>query len=103
MSALPPKADIGTQSGNVRFVPKADIMQCSKMLPLFNHLIDARQERFWDSEADRLGGREIDDEIKFVGCSIGISPGFDIAERDRHVRSNIQSLLIRFRIRGRSP
>src|SRR5262249_20118326 len=24
-SALPPKADIGTQSGNVRFVPKADI------------------------------------------------------------------------------
>jgi len=25
MSALPPKADIGTQSGNVRFVPKADM------------------------------------------------------------------------------
>ena len=25
MSALPPKADIGTQSRNVRFVPKADI------------------------------------------------------------------------------
>jgi hypothetical protein len=25
MSALPPKADIGTQSPNVRFVPKADI------------------------------------------------------------------------------
>jgi len=27
MSALPPKADIGTQLGNVRFVPKADILQ----------------------------------------------------------------------------
>jgi len=27
MSALPPKADIGTQSWNVRFVPKADISQ----------------------------------------------------------------------------
>jgi hypothetical protein len=27
MSALPPKADIGTQSRNVRFVPKADITQ----------------------------------------------------------------------------
>jgi hypothetical protein len=26
MSALPPKADIGTQSRNVRFVPKADIV-----------------------------------------------------------------------------
>ena len=25
MSALPPKADIGTQARNVRFVPKADI------------------------------------------------------------------------------
>jgi len=25
MSALPPKADIGTQSWNVRFVPLADI------------------------------------------------------------------------------
>jgi len=25
MSALPPKADIGTQSGDVRFVPEADI------------------------------------------------------------------------------
>jgi hypothetical protein len=26
MSALPPKADIGTQSRNVRFVPKADMI-----------------------------------------------------------------------------
>src|SRR5262249_13154804 len=29
MSALPPIADIGTQPCNVRFVPKADILQCS--------------------------------------------------------------------------
>jgi hypothetical protein len=28
MSALPPKADIGTQSWNVRIVPKADIAVC---------------------------------------------------------------------------
>jgi hypothetical protein len=27
MSALPPKADIGTQSRDVRFVPKAEIAQ----------------------------------------------------------------------------
>jgi hypothetical protein len=27
MSALPPKADIGTQSWNVRFVPQADILR----------------------------------------------------------------------------
>ena len=30
MSALPPKADIGTQSWNVRFVPKADFLRCGK-------------------------------------------------------------------------
>ena len=30
MSALPPKADIGTQSRDVRFVPKADILHCGK-------------------------------------------------------------------------
>ena len=30
MSALPPKADIGTQSWNVRFVPKADIAMVTR-------------------------------------------------------------------------
>ena len=30
MSALPPKADIGTHPRNVRFVPRADIMQRNK-------------------------------------------------------------------------
>jgi hypothetical protein len=30
MSALPPKADIGTQPRDVRFVPKADILRCGK-------------------------------------------------------------------------
>ena len=32
MSALPPKADIGTQSRNVRFVPKADIAKLPELL-----------------------------------------------------------------------
>ena len=40
MSALPPKADIGTQSRNVRFVPKADKVQRSKQR-LFDHLVGA--------------------------------------------------------------
>src|SRR5215467_5601595 len=30
MSALPPIADIGTQSRDVRFVPKADIVRCGE-------------------------------------------------------------------------
>ena len=32
MSALPPIADIGTQSRNVRFVPKADIRSIWKLM-----------------------------------------------------------------------
>jgi hypothetical protein len=34
MSALPPKADIGIQSRDVRFVPKADILRCSRKLAI---------------------------------------------------------------------
>ena len=34
MSALPPKADIGTQPRNVRFVPKADIQLIVDMIVL---------------------------------------------------------------------
>jgi len=54
MSALPPKADIGTQSWNVRFVPKADIGGAAKER-LFNHLIGAGKERRRDFEAERFG------------------------------------------------
>jgi hypothetical protein len=32
MSALPPKADIGSARRDVRFVPKADIARCSKIV-----------------------------------------------------------------------
>jgi len=38
MSALPPKADIGTQPRNVRFVPKADIGEAIRS-PHRQHLI----------------------------------------------------------------
>ena len=31
MSALPPKADIGIEPRNVRFVPKADIVRCGEI------------------------------------------------------------------------
>jgi hypothetical protein len=37
MSALPPKADIGTQSPNVRFVPITDIAAS------FDHLVGASE------------------------------------------------------------
>ena len=46
MSALLPKADIGTQSWNVRFVPKADICSAVKF-GLFDHVADSREQRGW--------------------------------------------------------
>ena len=54
ISALPPKTDIGAQSWNVRFVPKADIGGAAKER-LFNHLIGAGKERGRDFEAERFG------------------------------------------------
>ena len=38
MSALPPKADIAERRLDVRVVPKADKVHCSKTL-LFDHLV----------------------------------------------------------------
>jgi hypothetical protein len=55
MSALPPKADIGTQQRDVCFVPKADIRR------LFDYLVGAGEQFIWDSQAKCLGGGEIND------------------------------------------
>jgi hypothetical protein len=60
MSALPPKADIGTQSRNVRFVPKADICGAAKR-HLFDHLIGAAKQRYWERDAERLGSLVVED------------------------------------------
>jgi hypothetical protein len=43
MSALPPKADIGTQSRNVRFVPLADLCSAANG-SLFDHLVGAGEQ-----------------------------------------------------------
>jgi len=45
MSALPPKADIGSQPRDVRFVPEADILRCGKERRLFDHLVGAHEKR----------------------------------------------------------
>jgi hypothetical protein len=60
MSALPPKADIRWAHCDVRFVPKADILRCKKML-LFDHLVGDGEQRRRDGEAQRPGGVEVDD------------------------------------------
>jgi hypothetical protein len=42
MSALPPKADINGPVFDVRFVPKADILRRSKIVPFVDHLVGAQ-------------------------------------------------------------
>src|SRR6516162_584339 len=56
MSALPPKADIGTQSWKVRFVPKADVN-------LLDDLVGAGDQRRRNGEAESCRCLEIDDKF----------------------------------------
>ena len=60
MSALPPKADMCSAQADVRFVPIADIAPL-----LLDHLVRAGEQRGRHGEAKRLGGLEIDGELKF--------------------------------------
>jgi hypothetical protein len=55
MSALPPKADIGWYSPNVRFVPQGDERHCSKRV-LIEHLVRSGEQRLWYFHAERLSG-----------------------------------------------
>ena len=57
MSALPPIADIGTQSRNVRFVPKADICSAVKF-GLFDHVADNREQPGWYNRRPMTEPRE---------------------------------------------
>ena len=59
MSALPPKADIDERECNVRFVPEAD-MPC-----LFDHIVSDGEKLVGYRQTERLGGREINDQIEF--------------------------------------
>src|SRR5215470_16284721 len=88
MSALPPKADIGTQSWNVRFVPKADILHCGKRTRLFDHLVGARQKGLRQDQAERPGGRQINYQLKLgrrlyreVGRFFALEDAVDITSR----------------------
>ena len=58
MSALPPKADSCSATAYVCFGPIADITS------LFDHLIGAGYERWSDSQAERLGGLEVEDKFE---------------------------------------
>ena len=76
MSALPPKADIAERDRHVRFVPKADKVQCSKMY---------RYSIISSASAERLGGTSMPSALavlrlmtssNLVDCTTGKSRGF---------------------------
>jgi hypothetical protein len=58
ISALPPKADIGSDVPHVRFVPTSDIARS------FDDLVGEREHFVGDRQAERLCGLEIDREVK---------------------------------------
>ena len=53
MSALPPKADMCSALGDVRFVPIADIDR------LFDHIVSGQKNAVWYGDAKRFRGLEI--------------------------------------------
>jgi hypothetical protein len=63
MSALPPKADMGTRPRDVRFVPLADMRK--QAASLFDHLVGKQLDRRRHVEPQCLGGLHIDDKLEF--------------------------------------
>ena len=66
MSALPPKADIGTQPRDVRFVPKADSCTAANWR-LFDHLIGAAKQRKRYAQTEVLGSFQVDNKLDLGG------------------------------------
>src|SRR5215469_1076024 len=76
MSALPPKADIGTQRRDVRYVPEADILHCGKERR-YSITSSARAIKDFDtSSPSAFAVVTLISRSNFVGCSTGKSLGF---------------------------
>src|SRR6516164_8804280 len=65
MSALVPFADSPRTSFEVREVPLAAMSSRSNLASLLDHLVSAGEHRRRHLNAERFGGRQIDDEIEF--------------------------------------
>jgi hypothetical protein len=64
MSAMPPRATKTVSRSETSRCAKTGLVQCSKRI-LFDHLVGAADERQRDSETERLGGLEVDDQFDF--------------------------------------
>jgi hypothetical protein len=73
MSALPPKADIAVRDWDVRFVPKPDVSNCSKI-----SYSNTSSARFTNGDLPRpsvLKALRLMTKSNFVGCKAGRSAG----------------------------
>src|SRR2546429_6596132 len=77
-----PEERLGVKTGVVRFCPKSRHRCCvparplrarsgceqmQQVAPLLDHLVGAAEQRDWKSDAERMGGLEIDDQLGFCG------------------------------------
>ena len=64
MSALPPKADIGGVSSDVRFVPIADVADAAKYQS-YSITLSTSEQLIRHLKAEGLGGLEAEVELEF--------------------------------------
>src|SRR5215471_11134796 len=104
MSALPPKADMDQQGRNVRFVPKADILQCVKKLDLAIRTIQRSNPRRSPpvSEASSYNEQPFGDCDVFVPRLEGHDPAapdvFANGKGQKAVQALFPDLLIAWRL-----
>src|SRR5215471_16109599 len=77
MSALAPKADIGTQPCNVCFVPKADILRCGRERRYSIISSAVASSVCGNVRPNVLAVLRFRTRSNFVGCSTGKSDGFE--------------------------
>src|SRR5262249_51669121 len=94
MSALPPKADMGSANAHVCFGPKADIRPHS-----IDQFISAAEQRLRHDEAERLGGREVDYKLILgrrlhwqVGRLLALEDAIDVTCRASELAGKINAI-----------
>ena len=64
ISALPPRADVGADIVEPSVSAITCREQSQQTASLFDHLVGAGEQRWWNLEAERLRGLEIDEQLE---------------------------------------